>query len=77
MAGIYPSSAPLAIGTGTWTGQNPFETFEGAIDEVALYSSALDTTTLQGHLDQLLIPEPGTVTLLSPLVLLGLLRRRR
>ena len=77
MAGIYASSAPLSIGCLSYPGGAPFEAFEGAIDEVALYSSALDTTTLQGHLDQLLIPEPGTVTLLSPLVLLGLLRRRR
>jgi len=63
VTGIYPASAPLAIGTATWTGQPAFETFEGAIDEVALYNSVLDAATLQSHLNQILgaASTPGTL----------------
>jgi len=72
VTGDYGASAPLFIGIANFLGEG----FPGAIDEVALYSSALDTTTLQGHLDQILIPEPNTLVI-ALLGLLGLPWRRR
>jgi len=59
VSGSYPLSNAVGIGLlhnpgsiyGDWQ-----SAFPGAIDEVALYNSVLDTTTLQNHLDLLLAP---------------------
>jgi len=81
VTGIYPADAELSIGALDWSGGAPLELFDGAIDEVALYGSVLDTATLQGHLDQILIPEPSTFSMaalgLLSLGLVGWRRRRR
>lgn len=74
VAGSYPTTAtPVGIG-GRWDGAG--EAFPGSIDEVNLYNTNLSGAAFQANLNQLLIPEPSTVGLLS-LGLVSLLRRRR
>ena len=72
--GTYPIGAAREFGIGgRYDGQ---EAFPGFIDEVNLYSTALSGADFQANLDQLVVPEPSTVALLS-LGLLSLARRRR
>ena len=53
--GTYPRGAAIDFGIGgRYDGQ---EAFPGSIDEVNLYSAALDGATFQAHLDQLLITD--------------------
>ena len=74
VAGTFPTgSTTLGIGS-RWDG--PGEAFPGQIDEVNLYNAALDGSTFQTHLNQLLIPEPSALVLLA-LGLIPVFRRRR
>lgn len=58
VTGTYGSVAPLGIGIADFTLTSPTppiqSAFPGAIDEVALYNSALNAAALQNHLDTLL-----------------------
>jgi len=71
-SGIFGSGPQhLGIGafaTGTGTLQ---EAFAGSMDEVAIYDSALCATTIEGHFDALMIPEPSAFVLLLGLVMGG------
>lgn len=74
--GTYPIGVPLDFGIGgRWDGQ---EAFDGQLDEIAFYNSALGVGEFQAHLDALLapIPEPSQAILLL-LGAVSILRRRR
>lgn len=52
--------------------------FNGGFDAVAIYNTALDASTLQDHLDTLLVPEPSTTALAAVAFgMLGLVARRK
>lgn len=84
-------SMPLLPGTkwtnGTWTFGNRIDMltnnqrFNGSLDEIAIYGSALSEALIQSHyqvaLDGLLIPEPATLSLLALGAAAIVMRRRR
>ena len=51
--------------------------FDGLIDEVAIYGTALDASTITGHYNAGLVPEPGSLVLMGLGSLAMLMRRRQ
>jgi hypothetical protein len=45
---VDPAS-PIAVGQGLWSGSGPGRAFPGAVDEVAIYASALPSAEIQAH----------------------------
>ena len=67
--GNYGASAPLGVGLADISKVNPpgpyALAFNGQIDEVALYDTVVDETTLEGHYDALRAVASGTQTIVS------------
>ena len=71
-AGVYGTPAPLGVGLADLSKQyagTAFEhclAFNGQIDEVALYGTALGEAKIESHFEALkAVPEPGTLVLMA------------
>jgi len=75
--GITMNGHQFAVGAARFVNDAGTRPFDGLIDEVAIYGTVLNATTVEAHYDAgLFVPEPSTLTL-SALGLLGLLAYRR
>ena len=74
ISGIASTTA-AALGVGMFSGTSG-EAFNGAIDEVTLYNTAMSQSALQAHLDAVYVPEPTALAAFG-VAGAGLLMRRR
>lgn len=56
----YNPSIPLIIGSGFWSASGPTRGFDGAIDEVAVYTNLLSPTDIAQHYSDGVNPAPAT-----------------
>jgi Concanavalin A-like lectin/glucanases superfamily/Immunoglobulin domain len=55
-SGFLTANQPITIGDGLWQGNGPVRPAAGAIDEVAIYSTNLDSSQIQAHYYAALYP---------------------
>jgi hypothetical protein len=68
-AGLSDTLAPLWIGQQFSAARQ--WTFDGHIDEVAIYAAALSDTQIKAHFDAAVVPEPAALVLLAGAVAFG------